>query len=263
MRVQTEEWRRFVPGVRMYKGKKTFFYNGELIWDVDTIEDLIYDYDERQTWQVIMILPGVKVIPQHAFYECGNVKTVIMADTVERVEMEAFYLCENLVNIKLSTRLEYIGERAFSFCWSLTSIFIPQSCREICNGAFHSCKKLIILIMPQNIQIGQDVISKTKLSQVCPFIDPLGKGISEEIHEWIKNINADEIFKLHRICSSCHPSEHDIFSIVEQKRSLLSLRQPNSIGITPLEYLCANPFADIDQSKLVSRFVLKMMGETV
>ena len=62
-----------------------------------------------------MILPGVKVIPQHAFYEYGNVKTVIMADTVKRVEMEAFYLCEKLVRIKLSRNLNHIGEAVFSF----------------------------------------------------------------------------------------------------------------------------------------------------
>lgn len=63
-----------------------------------------------------MVLPGVKVmIPQHAFYECGNVKTVIMADTVKRIEIEAFYLCEKLVRIKLSRNLKYIGESVFGF----------------------------------------------------------------------------------------------------------------------------------------------------
>ena len=97
----------FIPGVRLYKGKKTFFYNVELFWDVNSMDDLIYDTDERQTWEVIMVLPGVKVIPQHAFYECWNVKTVIMmADTVKRIEMETFFLCEKLVRIKLSRNLK-------------------------------------------------------------------------------------------------------------------------------------------------------------
>ena len=66
MRVQTEEWRKFIPGIRMYKGKKTYFYNGEKLWDVtDDWEDqlLVHDKDERNSWEVIIVLPGVEVIP--------------------------------------------------------------------------------------------------------------------------------------------------------------------------------------------------------
>ena len=58
MRVQTEEWRRFIPGVRMYNGKMTLFYNGEKLWeegDDGHQEFLIYDMRERQTWEVIIV----------------------------------------------------------------------------------------------------------------------------------------------------------------------------------------------------------------
>lgn len=80
MRVQTEEWRRFIPGVRMYKGKKTLFYNGEILWDEITGAPLIYDKKERKTWEVIIVLPGVKVIPKWNFLECEHVTAVIMND---------------------------------------------------------------------------------------------------------------------------------------------------------------------------------------
>ena len=72
MRVQTEEWRRFIPGVRMYKGKKTLFYNGEILFDSyiyeygEDDEDeifLIYNEEERKSWEVIIVLPGVDSIP--------------------------------------------------------------------------------------------------------------------------------------------------------------------------------------------------------
>ena len=55
MRVQTEEWRRFVPGVRMYNGEKTLFYNGEKLWEGDEHDGhpLIYDEEERNSWKVI------------------------------------------------------------------------------------------------------------------------------------------------------------------------------------------------------------------
>ncbi|GFH61912.1 hypothetical protein CTEN210_18388 [Chaetoceros tenuissimus] len=150
-------------GIHMFRGKRTLFYNGEKLWDVENREHLIYNDEERQTWQVIIILPGVEVIPDHTFQECGNVKTVIMADTVRRIETDAFSQCYSLKFVKLSTNLEYIGASAFSFCECLTSIFIPPSCREIGTWAFYECKKLIILSVPQHTQLGEGVITDTAL----------------------------------------------------------------------------------------------------
>ena len=98
---------------------------------------LIYDKDERGSWEVIIVLPGVEIIPEGTFIRCGNVKVVIMADTVRRIEDWVFSWCSSLIFIKLSRNLEFIGTFAFSSC-SLTSIFIPPSCREI--GVYAFCK---------------------------------------------------------------------------------------------------------------------------
>ncbi|GFH56411.1 hypothetical protein CTEN210_12887 [Chaetoceros tenuissimus] len=159
MRVQTEEWRRFVPGVRMYKGKKTLFYNGEILWEGDdfiTGDPLIYNTEERQSWEVIIVLPGVEVIPENSFCKCFNLKTVIMADTVRRIGNGTFSLCTSLVFVRFSRSLEYIGSYAFFICPSLSSIFIPPSCREIGSNAFNGCRKLLILSVPHHTQLGQN-----------------------------------------------------------------------------------------------------------
>ena len=48
----------------MYKGRKTYFYNGEEeLYDAETQDFLIYDQEERETWEVIIVLPGVEEIP--------------------------------------------------------------------------------------------------------------------------------------------------------------------------------------------------------
>ena len=60
----------------MYKSKKTFFYNG------DPLCQEIYEWEEQSTWEVIIILPGVEVIPEFAFASCSSLKIVIMSDTV-------------------------------------------------------------------------------------------------------------------------------------------------------------------------------------
>lgn len=132
----------------MYKGKKTLFYNGEKLMDKNC-RPIVYNENERNSWKVIIILPGVKVVPVGTFYGCNNVQAVIMADTVLRIDGSAFSLCKCLVFIKLSRNLEYIGVAVFDKCESLTSLFIPPSCREIGEYAFSRCDRLIILQVPQ------------------------------------------------------------------------------------------------------------------
>lgn len=71
-------------GVHNYKGKMTLFWNGEKLRG-DNGEWLVYNKEERKKWKVIIILPGVEIIPMNTFFDCGKLKTVIMADTVRRI----------------------------------------------------------------------------------------------------------------------------------------------------------------------------------
>ncbi|GFH61802.1 hypothetical protein CTEN210_18278 [Chaetoceros tenuissimus] len=269
MRVQTEEWRRFIPGVRMYKGKKTLFYNGEILREGDGTNPLIYNREERLSWKVIIVLPGVRVIPDWTFWSCKNVEKVIMSDTVRRIEWGAFSTCISLEFVKLSQTLEFIGVNSFQSCVSLTSIFIPPSCREICNWAFNWCSEFIIFHVPQHtligrnvFELGKDVIRRTKLFEASPFYGHDNDYNAEEVNTWIKNINMNEEYELHRACSSFNPIEDIVYGIVRRK-GLSSFQAPNALGITPAQYLAANPYADIDQHKLIKRYIAEMMGEPV
>ena len=266
MRVQTEEWRRFIPGMRMYKGKMTLFYNGEKLWEGDT---LIYSYEESLKWEVIIVLPGVEVIPEGTFNQCRNVKTVIMSDTVRRIEDGAFSHCMSLVYIRLSRNLEYIERWAFYICKSLPSIFIPPSCTEIGHDAFGGCRKLIILSVPQHTQLGRRVIANTLLIANSSF-ETNNRGYyqnDEDVNTWLKNINQGEGSTLHLACSGFNPPlENDLLAILK-RQGQRALKERNSIGmyigITPLQYLEANPNADIDEQEIVKKYILEMMGEVV
>ncbi|GFH44714.1 leucine-rich repeat domain-containing protein [Chaetoceros tenuissimus] len=269
MRVQTEEWRRFIPGVRMYKGKKTLFYNGEKLYDEDFFEPLIYNREERQTWEVIIVLPGVEVISKLAISECKNIKKVIISDTVRRIEDGAFWGCTNLEYVRLSTNLEHIGECAFSACKSLTSICIPPSCRAIDDRAFVGCEKLIILSLPRHTQLGNNVIKHTALMKAAPFTTDSYEGYEdndtindEEVNDWIRNLHADDEFSLHRACSSYNPLDEVIFEII-RRQGLKAFKKPDSVGVTPSQYLSENPYADIKEQKMIKRYILDMMGEVI
>ena len=248
----------------MYKGKNTYFYNGEKLYDFETSQYLVHDKEERLTWEVIMVLPGVEVIPDSTFSECWNVKTVIMSDTVRRIEGRAFDSCYCLEFVKLSTSLEYIGRWAFHFCRSLTSIFIPPSCREIGDWAFQYCKQLIIFNVPENTELGGSVIARTALIKSSPFqTNDRGEyANTNQVNGWIRNRHADNQFSLHRACASYNPLDEVIFNIVKRE-GIGAFKNPDSVGITPSQYLSLNPFTEIKEEKIIKRYILEMMGEVV
>ncbi|GFH58472.1 leucine-rich repeat domain-containing protein [Chaetoceros tenuissimus] len=264
------EWDAIVeegPGMRMWKGKMTLFYNGEKLFDDENREYLMYSKEQRESWEVMIVLPRVKVIPGFTFSYCKNVKTVIMSDSVKRIEGAVFSSCESLEYVRLSRNLERIGIMAFSFCKSLTSIFIPPSCRQI-TSAFCGCTKLIILSVPQHTELGENVIAATALIEASPFrTESLGNYKNqEEVNAWIKNILQGDEFALHRKCSAVNPPlENDLVAILKEQGlpGRDTWRKPNSIGVTPLEYLEANPYVEIDEEKILKKFILEMMGEVV
>lgn len=252
-------------GVHMYRGKRTLIYNGEILWDDRDQEYLIYDEDERNTWQVVIVMPGVEVIPEATFHSCCfQLETVIMADTVKTIKERAFEFC-GIEFLKLSRNLEYIGRHAFYECKSfLASIFIPPSCREIGDKAFYMCSKLIIFSVPQHTQLGEDVIHLTALIEASPFEKDKngGCGNNEDINNWIKNINRNEEYELHAACASFNPLENILLGVLT-RQGLQAFRKENSIRVTPMQYLEANPFAEINQQKLIKQYIGDMMGESV
>ncbi|GFH47151.1 hypothetical protein CTEN210_03626 [Chaetoceros tenuissimus] len=259
------EWAEIVavgPGVRVYNGKRTLFYNGELLWEEDTLELLIHDWEERDTWEAIIVLPGVEIIPQGTFFGCRNVKKVIMTDSVRRIEESAFMECDDLVFVKLSRNLEYIGRYSFLGCKSLTSIFIPLTCREIGDQVLSDCKELII----PHTQLGRNVIARTALFEASPF-ETNERGFysdttSAQVNTWVKSINISEGLSLHRICSSSNPDMEQVYGYVKEY-AFRAMKHPNRIGITPSQYLVANPYSEIEEGKIVKRYILEMMGEFV
>ncbi|GFH57220.1 hypothetical protein CTEN210_13696 [Chaetoceros tenuissimus] len=255
-KISTEEWNEIVnkgQGVHLYKGKRTYFYNGGL----PTIS-----VQESCKIELIIILPGVEIIPRNTFVDFKIRKTVILSDTVRRIEEWAFADCCTLAYIKLSRNLEFIGEFAFHCCKSLTSIFIPPSCIEIGRWAFFHCEELIIFHVPQHTQLGRFVIGLTALFEASPF-EPEEHGNQEyhdEVNAWIKNINNNQDYELHRACASFNPDQNVLLAIVQQQ-DLSLFKKTNEIGITPARYLSENPFANIDQQEIIKTDIFDKMGE--
>ena len=71
------------------------------------------------------------VIADQAFQKCAELKSVYLADCVERIGYEAFYGCTALTDVRLPNGLKQIPSGCFRECTSLTHIDIPDTVIEI------------------------------------------------------------------------------------------------------------------------------------
>ena len=84
----------------------------------------------------------VKEIAGSGFYNCSNITSATLSDSVTTLNDASFQSCKNLVSIKLSNNLKVIKDESFSQCVSLASVTIPDSVTEIGLRAFDGCTSL-------------------------------------------------------------------------------------------------------------------------
>lgn len=94
----------------------------------------------------------VVAIGDSAFENRTDLRTVMIPDSVTRINGNAFYGCSNLANVTLSKNLEELGTSAFGNCTSIAIIEIPKSLKSAhtdweslegySNGPFEKCSNL-------------------------------------------------------------------------------------------------------------------------
>ena len=92
-------------------------------------------------------------IPEDAFYNCDDLTSVTIPDSVTSIGAYAFYSCSSLSSVTIGESVTSIGNYAFEDCYALTSVTIPDSVTSIGEGAFNSCSSL------SSVTIGESVTS--------------------------------------------------------------------------------------------------------
>ena len=77
-----------------------------------------------------------------AFYECRNLTSVTIPNSVTSIGGKAFFGCIGLTSVTIGNSVTSIGYMAFNSCRSLTSVTIPSSVVSIRSGAFNYCSNL-------------------------------------------------------------------------------------------------------------------------
>lgn len=99
----------------------TVNYIGESVFDGCKIEEIV--------------LPQITKIEQSTFYDCKNLKSIVIPNTVTEIKEQAFLGCTALTNVVFSKSLEFIGERAFDGC-NFEYVELHENVKEIGSLAF-------------------------------------------------------------------------------------------------------------------------------
>lgn len=112
-------------------------------------------------------IPGtVKTIGDYAFYGCINLGEstiqigesdqfytgeVILQEGIEHIGVRAFYDCRNLVSIAIPNSVTSMGSRVFYKCAKLTNVTLGTGLKEIPDHTFYNCTKL------ENVQLNDGI----------------------------------------------------------------------------------------------------------
>ncbi len=94
---------------------------------------------------------GLEKIGVNAFYNCTNLREVILPETVKDVGQSAFENCTNLSNVVLSGNVTGLNALVFSNCTSLTSIDIPEGVSKLDSNLFSGCVNLYAVKIPSTV----------------------------------------------------------------------------------------------------------------
>ncbi len=101
---------------------------------------------------------NVTSIGYGSFYKCTSLTSVIIPNSVKKIEGLAFARCESLSSITIPNSVTSIGNGAFSCCSSLVYITIPDSITSIEYGTFDYCPSLVSVTIGKNVtSIGDNV----------------------------------------------------------------------------------------------------------
>lgn len=94
--------------------------------------------------------PVVK-IDDYAFFECADLTSVTIPDSVTSIGDDVFRDCTSLITVTMPNSITSIGNYAFLGCTNLESVTIPNSITSIGRSTFSGCTELTNITIPDNV----------------------------------------------------------------------------------------------------------------
>ena len=129
----------------------------EFSFDDENHTASITDFVGSETEVIIPATEGsdftVTSIGDFAFFDCSDLTSITIPDSVRSIGSNAFDRCTSLTSVDFgeNSLLTSIGNYAFRDCSSLTSITIPEGVTRIGDYAFQDCSSLTSITIPEGV----------------------------------------------------------------------------------------------------------------
>jgi hypothetical protein len=121
--------------------------------------------------------PSLQIVGKQAFMNSSKLLSIDLSKTnVNNIDDECFFNCTNLKELILPNNVRRLGKKVFMNCKNLTSITIPNSVTNIDSSAFENCTNLKKIILNKTgnsmLHISNRAFAKTpNLEQIIRSID--------------------------------------------------------------------------------------------
>ena len=100
----------------------------------------------------VVILPGVKRIPDNCFFFCRELRRIKLPDGLTSIGEWAFSRCYRLTELVIPSSVDVIPEGMASYCGGLKYVLIGDGVKEIGRDAFEYCEELAMVTIPQSVK---------------------------------------------------------------------------------------------------------------
>ena len=94
---------------------------------------------------------SINCVDSWLFDNCRCLKSIVLGDTVTKLDDRAFSYCVSLESITWSPNLTEVGEAVFTNCTALQEVVIPATITEIGKEMFYRCSGLKSLVISEGI----------------------------------------------------------------------------------------------------------------
>eukprot|EP00980_Cylindrotheca_fusiformis_P003548 scaffold791_cov115-Cylindrotheca_fusiformis.AAC.6 len=220
----------------------------------------------------VKLPPTLERIECGAFKGCIRLENIEIPSTVSFIGERAFFACHGFSHIRIPPRVENIAVDAFLNCGKLISIEIPD--RLSCDIDLSQSASLMNVAIPTNgsLSFGEDFFEKSTLGRVvddeadlllklkhrfdnCPMNKLCyyqsyhsSEDVMQQLHSLMDNdpiaatAQVDEfgMTPLHILSFSHTPNVDMLVVVMKGGHSDHIIRGRDSLGSTPLDYLCLN-----------------------
>ena len=138
---------KIFEGNNIYTYKDKVYVNGEHV----KLDGKGYTVNEYEPGEYRVYIEDFDKIMDFTFYECTDLMSIIIPNSVTSIGRSAFSGCTGLTSVTIPNSVTSIGGSAFSGCSGLTSVAIPNLVTTIGSSAFSGCSGLTSVTIPNSV----------------------------------------------------------------------------------------------------------------